>query len=87
MCNTKFKNKSLNEIPEFTAKNFSECSNFILEDIVIDFTAPLQFLTGNILLVFQTVAKGVNAFTAEINKLMKKTELIRVFVKNGIAKI
>ena len=25
------------------------CSNFILEDIAVDFTAPLQFLTGNII--------------------------------------
>ena len=67
-------NKSLNEIPEFTAQNFAGCSNFILEDIVVDFTAPLQFLTGNILLVFRAVADGVNAFNAELRKIMKKLE-------------
>ena len=65
-------NKSLNEIPEFTAQNFAGCSNFILEDIVVDFTAPLQFLTGNILLVFRAVADGVNAFNAELRKEIKK---------------
>lgn len=77
-------NKSLNEIPEFTAQNFSGCSNFILEDIVVDFTKPLQFLTGNILLIFKTVADSVNAFSAELRKLMKKLESLGNLLLNKL---
>tara|TARA_B100001093_G_scaffold344142_1_gene328929 strand:+ start:3305 stop:4861 length:1557 start_codon:yes stop_codon:yes gene_type:complete len=55
---------------DYTAQNFSECSNIILSDVALDFTQPLQFLTSNILLIFKGAADGVNALNNELKKIM-----------------
>jgi hypothetical protein len=79
--------KPVGEVSIYTAENFSECANSILEQIVITFTKPVYQILDNIVLTFNRIAEGVQKLRNDFFKLFKKLQGLSSYIQNKILSV
>ncbi len=75
------------KVATYTAENFSECANTILEKIVITFTKPVYQILDNIVATFKMVADAVQKLRDTFFKLFKKLMSLSSYIQSKIISV
>ena len=75
------------EAPIYASQNFTECTNNILEKIVIGATKPVYKIVDNIVLIFKLIADNVQKMRITIFKLFKQLLGLSSWLQNKIISV